>query len=127
MAVCSAFSTAVAFSLGKLGLSHVSLKEEQRSAIEAVYQRQDVFVCLPTGYGKSLCYQALPFLMDYKHKDAGKDARSSAVIVVSPLVALMEDQVIGHLTKLRMLPYAWYARVWLEYSLFNGIFLTNGM
>lgn len=48
-------------------------------------------------------------------------------VVLSPLVALMEDQVIGHLTKQRMLPYAWYARVWLEYSLFNGMFLTNGM
>ena len=48
-------------------------------------------ICLPTGYGKSLCYQTLPFILDYKHR---KEARgsSSAVLVVSPLVALMEDQ-----------------------------------
>ncbi len=31
--------------------------------------------------------------MDYKHKEDGTDANSSTVIVVSPLVTLMEDQV----------------------------------
>ena len=51
-----------------------------------------MFVCLPTGYGKSLCYQALPFLMDHKLGLVGT-SRSSAVLVVSPLVALMIDQV----------------------------------
>ncbi len=39
---CSAFSAAIAFSLGKLGLSHISLKKEQRSAILAEYQRRYV-------------------------------------------------------------------------------------
>ncbi len=39
---CSTFSAAIAFSLGRLGLSHVSLKKEQRSAILAEYQRRDV-------------------------------------------------------------------------------------
>ncbi len=41
---CSAFSTAIAFSQGKLGLymSHISLKKEQRSAILAEYQGRDV-------------------------------------------------------------------------------------
>ncbi len=39
---CSAFSAAIAFSLGKLGLSHISLKKEQRSAILAEYQGWDV-------------------------------------------------------------------------------------
>jgi len=41
------------------------IKAEQRSAMEAIYNRQDVFVWLPTGYGNSLCYQVLPFIMDY--------------------------------------------------------------
>ncbi len=41
---CSAFSAAIAFSpiLGKLGLSYISLKKEQRSAILAEYQGRDV-------------------------------------------------------------------------------------
>ena len=39
---------------------------------------------LPTGYGKSVCYECLPFLYDMK---------LSVVLVVSPLVSLMVDQV----------------------------------
>ena len=55
-----------------------------------------MFVCLPTGFGKSLCYHTLPFVMDHKLNPAGQEGvRSSAVIVVSPLIALMEDQVSG--------------------------------
>ena len=55
--MASKFSDAVTFSLSKLGLSGVSLKEEQLSSIKAAYEGQDVSVCFPTGYGKSLCYQ----------------------------------------------------------------------
>ncbi len=54
---CSAFSAAIAFSLGKLGLSHISLKKEQRSAILAEYQGRDV-----SPNRKSMCYQCLLFL-----------------------------------------------------------------
>ena len=87
-----AFSTALAYSLEQLGLSHVVFKEEQRAAIKSMYEGRDVFVCLPTGFGKSLCYQTLPFVLDYK---GGSSTSSNAVIVVSPLIALMEDQVSG--------------------------------
>ena len=96
LAVSCAFEDAIAFSLKQLGLPHVSLKEEQSSAIRAIYDGRDVFVCLPTGFGKSLCYHTLPFVIDHKLSLAGQEgARSSAVIVVSPLIALMEDQVSG--------------------------------
>ena len=73
-------------------MSHLSLKPKQRLSMEVLYEGHDVFVCLPTGYGKSLCYQALPFLMDFKRGFANTEKRS-AVFVVSPLVALMIDQV----------------------------------
>ena len=53
----SSFDSALRFSLEKLSRPDVVLKSEQRSAIEAVYLGRDVFVCLPTGFGKSLCYQ----------------------------------------------------------------------
>ena len=47
---------------------------------------------LPTGYGKSLCYQAVTFVMDRKNGLAGT-RESSAVLVITPLIALMFDQV----------------------------------
>src|SRR5215207_736805 len=53
----------------------------QREAVEAAVQGRDVLVVMPTGSGKSLCYQ-LPALM-----------RADLTVVVSPLVSLMQDQV----------------------------------
>jgi ATP-dependent DNA helicase RecQ len=53
----------------------------QREACEAALAGRDVLVVMPTGSGKSLCYQ-LPALI-----------RDDLTIVVSPLVALMQDQV----------------------------------
>ena len=50
---------------------------------------RDVFVSFPTGGGKSLCYSVLPLVFDNLRKTAGQ----SLVIVVSPLIALMKDQV----------------------------------
>ena len=83
------FATSVSFALSQLKLQ-VTPKAEQLRAIRAAFDGRDVFVCLPTGFGKSLCYQALPFVMDHQRGCSG-----SAVIVVSPLIALMEDQVSG--------------------------------
>ena len=53
-------------------------------AIQAVYEGNDVFVLLPTGFGKSLCFQMLPFVTDYKLCLVGTE-KSSAVLVISPL------------------------------------------
>ena len=53
----------------------------QREIIEAHLVGEDVFALLPTGGGKSLCFQ-LPAL-----------ARDGLTVVVSPLIALMKDQV----------------------------------
>ena len=53
----------------------------QREACEAALEGRDVLLVMPTGSGKSLCYQ-LPALL-----------RDDLTIVVSPLVALMADQV----------------------------------
>jgi len=72
-------------------MTDITLKAEQHSAMEAIYNRHDVFVWLPTGYGKSLCYHVLPFIMDYKH-GVVETQRHSLVRVMSPLVALMVDQ-----------------------------------
>jgi ATP-dependent DNA helicase RecQ len=58
-------------------------KPDQREIIEAVLAGRDVFAALPTGGGKSLCYQ-LPALL-----------RDGLALVVSPLISLMKDQVDG--------------------------------
>ena len=42
----------------------MTLKTEQIASIMAVCNGKDVFVWLPTGFGKSLCYEVLPFVMD---------------------------------------------------------------
>ena len=47
-----------------------------------------MFVSLPTGYGKSLCYAALPAAFDSLRRSPSQ----SIVVVVSPLIALMKDQ-----------------------------------
>src|SRR6186713_2217474 len=69
---------------------HVALQEHfgftafrrgQEEAVRGACAGHDVLVVMPTGAGKSLCYQ-LPALM-----------RDDLTLVVSPLVSLMQDQV----------------------------------
>lgn len=58
-----------------------SLRPLQRQAIDAVLEKRDSLLVVPTGAGKSLCFQAPALLLD------------GLTVVVSPLIALMKDQV----------------------------------
>ncbi len=60
-----------------------SLRPLQRPAMQAVLDGRDSLVVLPTGAGKSLCYQAPAVAM------------GGTTVVISPLIALMKDQVDG--------------------------------
>ena len=74
----------------RLGKAEISLKEAQFEALKAiVMERKDSLVILPTGYGKSLVYQTLPFIFDY----LDVSSTTNMIIVVSPLNALMQEQV----------------------------------
>ena len=91
ISVSHIFRDAISYALTQLGVPDLVPKEEQLRAIAAINEGKDVFVWLPTGYGKSLCYQVLPFLFD--HKLGFVRGKSSAVVVFSPLISLMVDQV----------------------------------
>ena len=64
------------------------LNQRQKEAIiSAVLKKNDVFVSLPTGFGKSVIFQALPMVFDGFTGESGH-----IVIVVSPLLSLIKDQ-----------------------------------
>ena len=82
------FDKILSATAAKLGFN--SLREKQVETVTAFAQGNDVFVSLPTGSGKSLCFYILPWLFDGWRKNPEP---SCIIIVLSPLLALMETQV----------------------------------
>mgnify|MGYP001117449757 CR=1 FL=1 len=65
----------------KQHFGHDAFRPMQRQIVQDVVAGRDVFVLMPTGGGKSLCYQLPSLMVD------------GVTVVVSPLIALMQDQV----------------------------------
>src|SRR4029077_7999083 len=70
--------------LARFGLE--SFRPGQREAVEAALSGRDSLVVMPTGGGKSLCYQLPALASDWM-------APRPLLVVVSPLIALMSDQL----------------------------------
>ena len=60
---------------------HDKFRSFQDDVVDCILNKQDVLTILPTGGGKSLCYQLPTLLMD------------GVTVVISPLIALMQDQI----------------------------------
>ena len=65
------FTDALSYTLSCVGLSSIVLKQEQLTATRYLYQWKDVFLWLPTDFGKLVCYEVLPFLFDFAGSKSG--------------------------------------------------------
>jgi ATP-dependent DNA helicase RecQ len=89
---------------GTFGLPH--LRDGQLAGMRALVQGRDVLAVMPTGYGKSAIYQVAAVFIhgghEAEHPDAtaANSARRGPAVVVSPLIALQEDQLDGLLEDL---------------------------
>ena len=74
------FCEAVAYALSCVHREGLVLKPKQEEAFIHLYAGRDVFAWFPTGYGKSLCYQLLPFMFDYKLKRTNSPVAERSVV-----------------------------------------------
>ena len=81
-------------------LGYAKLKIEQKGVILSFVSGRDVFIVLPTSYGKTSCYCCLPVIYNQL-----KGTTGSIAVIISPLLALM-DNLVHKLTTATELSYA---------------------
>ena len=76
----SDFEAACSFAAMSLGI--LELNNYQKQSLKAIANGRDVFVSLPTGFGKSLCFQNVPFVWDFLfRRTLGEDGQSILLVV----------------------------------------------
>jgi ATP-dependent DNA helicase RecQ len=71
------------FQLLNTTFGHNKFRAFQEEAVDSLLNKQDLLTIIPTGSGKSLCYQLPALMLD------------GLTVVISPLIALMQDQVMA--------------------------------
>ena len=93
----SEFEAACSYAAQSLGV--FELNYYQKESLKAITSGRDVFVSLPTGFGKSMCFQSVPFAWDFLHRRTlGEDAQS-ILLVVKPTIPIMVDQCTSLVAK----------------------------
>lgn len=83
----NSFSHGIAFALRHCKFRNIFLKVKQYKILDAILSGKDVIGVLPTGYGKSIIFQLLPFIQEYFSE------KEAIVIVIAPLNAIIDDQI----------------------------------
>ena len=86
---CSSFDfdRALAYALSCVKQERLCLKDHLVEAVKRLSEGKDVFVWFPIGYGKSICYQRLPFVFDVKlGRTNAPLVDRSVIFVIFPLV-----------------------------------------
>lgn len=65
-----------------------SFKDEQVISIHQLFSGKDLIAVLPTGFGKSLIFQALVLLKERQH------GRKGCILVITPLNSIIKDQIL---------------------------------
>ena len=86
------FINAVRYALDKSNYN-LFLKVKQYKVLESLVLGRDTVAVLPTGYGKSVVFHLLPFIFDFFNAKGGDIRETSIVLVLTPLNALIEDQM----------------------------------
>jgi len=91
LATITAMEEVLAYAATKLG--YESLKMELKEAIKAFFEGNDVFVSLPTGFEKSLCFALLPYVLDYLRGDteSPKSIDSATIPAIQVSVQVKSD------------------------------------
>lgn len=92
--MASDMSERITFSLSRLKRESIVLSEQQVNAVCSVLRGQDTVVCLPTGHGKSVIFEVVPWCHEVP-EGLGQEGKKvvCSVIIVSPLLSLMDKQV----------------------------------